>query len=136
MAAIFDLLTSQCDRNPGNVFVSEDGQISLIDNADGLGNGDSCTERHTLNSMFLPSTAEHTYLVLGKKYAKRGVESFKQATPDPLVMVDYRYSHGKTFIGEWATNCNLLTNTEYYNLFVAADATPQMERLDKNLLQK
>eukprot|EP00798_Chlamydomonas_sp_ICE-L_P018467 gene18467-24958_t len=30
-AAIFDLLTSQCDRHAQNIFISEEGQIALID---------------------------------------------------------------------------------------------------------
>lgn len=94
MAAIFDLLTSQCDRNAGNVFVSKDGHISLIDNTDGLGKGRSCSGLHTLSSLFLPSTAEHTYLAVGKGYAKSGVESLRLTNPDPLVMMDYRYGPG------------------------------------------
>lgn len=32
MASIFDALVQQRDRNTGNAFVSEDGQVSLIDN--------------------------------------------------------------------------------------------------------
>jgi hypothetical protein len=31
-AAIFDLLTSQCDRHAQNIFIAEDGGIKLIDN--------------------------------------------------------------------------------------------------------
>jgi hypothetical protein len=31
-AAIFDLLTSQCDRHAQNIFMSENGQLTLIDN--------------------------------------------------------------------------------------------------------
>lgn len=96
MAAIFDLLTSQCDRNPSNVFVDEDGHISLIDNTDGLGNGHSCSEKNDMSSIFLPSTAENIYQVVGKVYAKTGAEILKHTHPKPLAMMDYRCVHAST----------------------------------------
>lgn len=90
MAAIFDLLTSQCDRNPGNVFVDEDGQINLIDNANGLLNGRPCSKKGMFNSIFLPTTAEHTYALFGKVYTKTGWEVTRHANPVPQAMMDYR----------------------------------------------
>ena len=32
MAAIFDLLFSQCDRHQQNIFFTEDGNMKIIDN--------------------------------------------------------------------------------------------------------
>ncbi len=34
-AAIYDLLSSQCDRHAQNVFITEQGEIKLIDNLQG-----------------------------------------------------------------------------------------------------
>lgn len=39
-AAIFDLLTSQCDRHAQNVYVSRDGRLSLIDNDQAYGSSE------------------------------------------------------------------------------------------------
>lgn len=89
MAAIFDLLTSQCDRNPGNVFVDEDGQIYLIDNSNGLFNGRTCSRKCRFNSVFLPTTAENTYALFGKIYTKTGWNVTRH-TPTPEAMMDYR----------------------------------------------
>ncbi|GMH35315.1 hypothetical protein BSKO_03183 [Bryopsis sp. KO-2023] len=71
-AAIFDLLTSQCDRHSNNIFIDEQGGLTLIDNGDALGHQDMCPEGFSLNSLFLPSTPEHTYKAVGKKFAQTG----------------------------------------------------------------
>lgn len=40
LAAIFDLLTSQCDRHGQNVYVSESGRLALIDNDQAYGSSE------------------------------------------------------------------------------------------------
>ncbi|GMH39173.1 hypothetical protein BSKO_07071 [Bryopsis sp. KO-2023] len=61
MAAMLDALTSQCDRNPNNAFISTSGKLTLIDNEKVLGVPSSCMRKyfgfrcHTrLNSLFIP----------------------------------------------------------------------------------
>lgn len=48
LAALFDLLTFQVDRHAQNVFIDENGKLTLIDNEQWLGSG--------INSLFLPTT--------------------------------------------------------------------------------
>ncbi|GMH44901.1 hypothetical protein BSKO_12858 [Bryopsis sp. KO-2023] len=90
LAAIFDLLTSQCDRNAGNVFLDEGGDITLIDNNQALSSGHVCDVGKQLNSIFLPSTAEHTFRAVGRKYALRNITKHRFQAPLPHVMMDYR----------------------------------------------
>lgn len=91
MAAIFDLLTAQCDRNSNNVFMDERGQITLIDNSEGLGKGSMCASGRELSSIFLPSTAEYTFRLAGKLFAKTGLKSLQHKMPSPHVLMDYRW---------------------------------------------
>ncbi len=52
-AAIYDLLTSQCDRHAQNVFLDADGNIKLIDNLQAL----QFSWYHcAMDSIFLPGT--------------------------------------------------------------------------------
>ena len=37
LGAIWDLLTSQCDRHPENIFIDEHGNLQYIDNDKALG---------------------------------------------------------------------------------------------------
>lgn len=91
MAAIFDLLTSQCDRIPNNVFIDEEGHISLIDNTDGLGNGHSCHKHRMLSSVFLPRTAANVLQIVKTKKQTLRTEIMSPKYPRPLAMMDYRY---------------------------------------------
>jgi hypothetical protein len=55
-AAIFDLLTSQCDRHAQNVFINENGKITLIDNLQAMKfNWEKCST----DSIFLPGTQKN-----------------------------------------------------------------------------
>uniref|UniRef100_A0A1D1ZMM4 PI3K/PI4K catalytic domain-containing protein n=2 Tax=Auxenochlorella protothecoides TaxID=3075 RepID=A0A1D1ZMM4_AUXPR len=92
-AATLDLLTGQCDRHAGNVFVDERGRLALIDNDQMLGvwwQGTGCAA----SSMFLPGT---------QKFAKheRAVDDWGPEAPategapgpyplNPLLAFDYR----------------------------------------------
>ncbi len=62
MAAMFDLLTSQCDRHAQNIFVTESGQLALIDNESSLG-----VWRRTcaFDSILLPTTQKQEISRLG-----------------------------------------------------------------------
>ncbi|GMH46095.1 hypothetical protein BSKO_14059 [Bryopsis sp. KO-2023] len=90
MAAIFDLLTSQCDRKANNLFLDEEGGITLIDNNQALASGHMCDVGRQLNSIFLPSSVEHTFRAVGRQYAKHNFKRLRSHTPSPHVMMDYR----------------------------------------------
>eukprot|EP00898_Chlorokybus_atmophyticus_P009266 jgi/Chlat1/96/Chrsp1S03208 len=53
-AAIYDLLFSQYDRHPGNVFIDTRSNMRLIDNDQAFGTTDG-----EVDSVFLPSTIKH-----------------------------------------------------------------------------
>jgi RIO-like serine/threonine protein kinase len=71
MAAIYDLLTSQCDRHAQNILVSDNGNIHLIDHEAALQvRGESCSE--SCSGVVLQKMAE--YIVLGfKKWQNRSL---------------------------------------------------------------
>lgn len=52
-AAIFDLLTSQCDRHAENVFVDNKLRLTLIDNDQMMGES---WRKCGVDSIFLPTT--------------------------------------------------------------------------------
>lgn len=55
-AALLDLLTSQCDRHAQNVFIDDKGQLTLIDNQQGMKfNWHKCGS----DSIFLPGTQKN-----------------------------------------------------------------------------
>ena len=58
-AAIFDLLTSQCDRHAQNIFINERGQLTLIDNEAALqSNWATCG----FDSILIPGTQVRSLL--------------------------------------------------------------------------
>lgn len=93
-AAIFDLLTSQCDRHANNVFVDESGGLSLIDNGDALGRQDLCPSGVLLNSLFHPSSPHHTYATVGRQSVQQNSSSLRIDYPLPHARMDYRCHHG------------------------------------------
>lgn len=104
-AAIFDLLIRQRDRNAGNVFVSEAGNLKLIDNG-GISS-------YTLNSVFLPSTSFHAKMILGNNFMKTGLIEYRNKYPAPGARLDYR-CHSKGLIGKNYPS-NLRECMEYVN---------------------
>lgn len=89
-AAIFDLLVRQRDRNAGNVFLSENGNLMLIDNG-------GISSNH-MNSVFLPSTSFHAKMILGNNFMKTGYIEYRNKHPHPGARIDYR-CHSKGPIG-------------------------------------
>ncbi len=87
-AAIFDLLTCQCDRHADNVFVS-DGGITLIDNDQMLG---TSWRRCAADSIFLPTTQKHEINVHGFFWTMRSrfPDARPKGYPNPQLMFDYR----------------------------------------------
>ena len=59
-AAIFDLLTSQCDRHAQNLFIAEDGGIKLIDNERAFYENHWCA----IDSILLPTTKKYAINVM------------------------------------------------------------------------
>ncbi|KXZ44687.1 hypothetical protein GPECTOR_63g16 [Gonium pectorale] len=90
---VLDLLTAQCDRHSENVFITNAGQLSFIDNDRALGVVTRCGS----DSMLLPGNRYHTQLRLGywgqtleyyKAHAHR--PKFCTGPIDIRVVMDYR----------------------------------------------
>ncbi|KAI8464996.1 MAG: hypothetical protein J3K34DRAFT_380094 [Monoraphidium minutum] len=90
-AAVFDLLTSQCDRHAQNVYVSRAGRLSLIDNDQAYG---SSWRPCGVDSIFLPGTQKHEIQRLGFKYVMKSPKTAPDGRPSrgasPLQLLDYR----------------------------------------------
>lgn len=91
LAAVFDLLFSQCDRHGQNLYFLPDGSISLIDNDQAYG---SSWRPCGVDSIFLPGTQKHEVARLGYRYVMKKPEYFPPKHPrgfaDPLQLLDYR----------------------------------------------
>ncbi|KFM24877.1 hypothetical protein F751_1756 [Auxenochlorella protothecoides] len=88
-AAIFDLLVGHCDRHPDNVFVTDDGRMTLIDNDQIQGNIPGCL----YESFFLPRCTKHEILINGfgwatQRHFQKNV--LPDVRPSPLAFFDYR----------------------------------------------
>jgi hypothetical protein len=68
MAAIFDLLFSQCDRNPQNFFLNSDGNIMYIDNDQTFG---TAWRKCGVDSLILPTTQKYEINRLGYFYVMK-----------------------------------------------------------------
>ncbi|CAD7698412.1 unnamed protein product [Ostreobium quekettii] len=87
LAAILDLLTSQCDRHPQNVFVNEDGDVTLIDNDQVFGH---CWKPDNLDSMFIPTTEKHSLEAVGFPYMRTLDPEQIRQKPSVMMLLDYR----------------------------------------------
>ncbi|KAG1662707.1 hypothetical protein FOA52_014572 [Chlamydomonas sp. UWO 241] len=75
-AAIWDLLTSQCDRHAQNVFMDEGGQLTLIDNEVAL---QSQWKTCGFNSILVPTTQKQEIVRLNNEFVH------KYVSPDEVV---------------------------------------------------
>jgi hypothetical protein len=66
-AAIFDLLTSQCDRHAQNIFISEQGRVMLIDNERSFFENKHCG----IDSILLPTTKKYTINVMENSWVHK-----------------------------------------------------------------
>ncbi|KAG2497271.1 hypothetical protein HYH03_004855 [Edaphochlamys debaryana] len=94
-AAIFDLLTSQCDRHAQNIFMQADGNIKLIDN-------ESCLQHMWMHcafdSVMVPTTQKQEIVRLANHFViKLAAAATEDGTPipganraDPQLLLDYR----------------------------------------------
>ncbi|EFJ50201.1 hypothetical protein VOLCADRAFT_89086 [Volvox carteri f. nagariensis] len=91
-AAIFDLLTSQCDRHAQNLLIQEDGNFKLIDN-------ESCLQHMWRNcafdSVLVPTTQKQEIVRLANHYVLKlptvtGGNAIPHAFADPRLLFDYR----------------------------------------------
>ncbi|KAG1676217.1 hypothetical protein FOA52_006434 [Chlamydomonas sp. UWO 241] len=93
-AAVFDLLTSQCDRHPDNVFVDDRGNIQVIDNDKALGVVERCSQ----DTIFIPGTRYHSVMRVGfRKELANYYRKIRRTQPDlchglvnPSFVMDYR----------------------------------------------
>ncbi|KAG1664283.1 hypothetical protein FOA52_009786 [Chlamydomonas sp. UWO 241] len=84
-AAMLDLLTSQCDRHSGNVFIDEAGRVTLIDNEIALGGRFRCGT----DSILLPGTSKNERIRFGRLLSKR--QGARPPTElDIGLLLDYR----------------------------------------------
>ncbi|PNW74176.1 hypothetical protein CHLRE_13g588350v5 [Chlamydomonas reinhardtii] len=91
--AVFDLLTSQCDRHAQNIFMQEDGNIKLIDN-------EACLQHMWRNcgfdSILVPTTQKQEIVRLANHFVlklpvKPGTELvLPKGSADPQLLLDYR----------------------------------------------
>ncbi|GFR49181.1 hypothetical protein Agub_g11205, partial [Astrephomene gubernaculifera] len=90
-AAVFDLLTSQCDRHAQNIFIQEDGNIVLIDN-------EACLQHMWLNcgfdSVLVPTTQKQEIVRLANHFVLKLPSKTTIVMPkghaDPQLLLDYR----------------------------------------------
>ncbi|GLI65785.1 hypothetical protein VaNZ11_009401 [Volvox africanus] len=92
MGAIFDLLTSQCDRHAQNLFLQEDGNLKLIDN-------ESCLQHMWRNcgfdSVMVPTTQKQEIVRLGNDFVSKlptltDQPQIPRFDADPQLLLDYR----------------------------------------------
>lgn len=89
MAAIFDLLTSQCDRHAQNIFIHEDGTLMLIDNERALFENRQCG----IDSILLPTTKKYVINVMENAWVhkfKNWGSKIPQCWANPPLLLDYR----------------------------------------------
>lgn len=102
MAAIFDLLFSQCDRHGQNLYLKPDGSLVLIDNDQSYG---ASWRPCGVDSLFLPGTQKYEIERLGFSYVMKKPEYAPPQAPskhlDPLQLLDYRchLPEGRTSLG-------------------------------------
>ena len=83
-AAIFDLLTSQCDRHSQNIFIDEGGQLTLIDN-------EACLQNSWRNcgfdSIFVPTTQKQEIVRMSNEFILKLIppEQARKGIADPQV---------------------------------------------------
>eukprot|EP00892_Ulva_mutabilis_P003338 jgi/Ulvmu1/1376/UM011_0104.1 len=100
LAAIWDLLTMQCDRHAQNVYVDEGGRVTLIDADQALGDGWRVCG---VDSIFLPTTQKYMINLLGWAYVMKHPPGQPQQTPagelSAQVALDYRCHAPRGAIG-------------------------------------
>ncbi|KAG2494960.1 hypothetical protein HYH03_006895 [Edaphochlamys debaryana] len=86
-AAIYDLLTSQCDRHAQNVFMTETGKVTLIDNLQALRfDWQYCA----MDSIFLPGTQKNMVVRWGGNIVGKLRNAKPRRSINPMTVLDYR----------------------------------------------
>ncbi|KAG2488696.1 hypothetical protein HYH03_012697 [Edaphochlamys debaryana] len=86
-AALFDGLSSQCDRHGQNVFMTDKGDITLIDNLQALTyDWQNCI----MDSIFLPGTQKHAIIRWGGSIVWKAKGAKRKRSVNPMVVMDYR----------------------------------------------
>jgi hypothetical protein len=86
LAAIWDLLTMQCDRHGQNVFIDEHGSLTLIDLDQAFGDAWRVCG---VDSLFLPTTQKYMINLLGYWYVMKH-HKHPQRSISPQIWLDYR----------------------------------------------
>ncbi|GFR47810.1 hypothetical protein Agub_g9587 [Astrephomene gubernaculifera] len=86
-AALYDLLSSQCDRHSQNVFLSESGELTLIDNLQAM---QYSWVNCAMDSIFLPGTQKNMILRWGGNVVSKVRGAKMRRSVNPMVVLDYR----------------------------------------------
>lgn len=102
--AIFDLLTSQCDRHAQNIFISESGQLTLIDNEAALQNN---WKNCGFDSILIPTTQKSEIVRTSNEFVNKLVtpaDARGKGNTDPQLLFDYRCYLPEDYKGVLGTN--------------------------------
>lgn len=78
---MFDILVGHCDRHPDNIFVTDDGHMTLIDNDQIQGNIPGCM----YESIFLPRSTVGYWGVTGVQGRERSSARLETAGLSPCL---------------------------------------------------
>jgi hypothetical protein len=92
MGAIFDTLFSQCDRNPQNMFMDDQGNIAYIDNDQAHA---TAWRDCGIDSMLIPTTQKYEINRLGYFYVMKyppedPPKDRDTGSANPMILLDYR----------------------------------------------
>jgi len=126
LLALFDFITGQGDRHAQNVFITEDGYITGIDNESAF--------RRELNSMLIPGGQKHETYRVGYQVtvcALRNDCNTVKSTPSTLgLLLDYRCFVKGRYMGKdlpealkpFLERVNAMTTEEVYDHFMFANS--------------
>ena len=126
LLALFDFITGQGDRHGQNIFITEDGYITGIDNESAF--------RRELNSMLIPGGQKHETYRVGYQVtvcALRNDCNTVKSTPSTLgLLLDYRCFVKGRYMGKdlpealkpFLERVNAMTTEEVYDHFMFANA--------------
>ena len=127
-AALFDVLTGQCDRHGQNIFIDTTADITLIDSDQAFGQG---WRRCAVDSVLIPGSEKYTIAFFGNAHVHGN--SPPQKSVNPQVLLDYRchapdgkigtsYPHKFTKCIKWLSDAKIAAVRERYGFESDSDA--------------
>ena len=138
-AALFDVLTGQCDRHGQNIFIDTTADITLIDSDQAFGQG---WRKCVVDSILIPGAEKYTIAYFGNAHV-HGVSPPAKGV-NPQVLLDYRchapdgkigkvYPHKFTRCIKWLSEAKTTAVRERYGFDSDSDAEFLVKRAS-NLL--